>query len=82
MRSFIVKNCIRRKHTNSEKKCCTLQEIGTFAKYVIRKFFEVAESNPKVFMELFFWKTMKDAMEITEGYGTTIAKLVFRASLH
>ena len=55
-----------------------MQEIGTFAKYVIRKFFEVAESNPKVFMELFFWKTMKDAMEITEGYGTTIAKLVLK----
>ncbi len=59
-----------------EKKKCTqiFQELVVFSKYVIRKFFEVAENNKKVFMELFFWKNQKDAMEITEGYGTTKAR--------
>ena len=41
-----------------------------FAKYVIRKFFEVAATNNKLFMELFFWKSIKESIEITEGYGS------------
>ncbi len=47
------------------------QELGTFCKHVMRKFFEVAEKNPKVFVELFFWKTYKDSLEVVEGYGST-----------
>lgn len=37
---------------------------------MLSRFFEVARQNDKVFVELFFWKNVKEAMEITEGYGT------------
>ncbi|XP_013399698.1 protein timeless homolog [Lingula anatina] len=46
------------------------EEIVTFSKYVVRKFFECAQKNEKIFVELLFWKTNKDAMEVVEGYGT------------
>ena len=37
----------------------------------MRKFFEVAQRNPKVFMELFFWKSCKEASEIVNcSYGS------------
>lgn len=51
-----------------------LQEVQNFAKYVVRNFFEVAQKNSKVFVELFFLKTVKDSVEITEGYGSYKAK--------
>lgn len=35
----------------------------------MRKFTEVAKKNNKVFMELLFWKDLKAAYEIEEGYG-------------
>jgi len=47
-----------------------LQELREFARRVVRKFFETLRSNDKAVMELLFWKSVKDAMEITEGYGT------------
>ncbi|KAK3876876.1 hypothetical protein Pcinc_018372 [Petrolisthes cinctipes] len=47
----------------------TVREIAKFAKYIIRQFFKVLETNPKVYMELLFWKTNKEAMEIECGYG-------------
>lgn len=34
----------------------------------MRKFTEVAKKNKKVFMELLFWKELKTAYEIEEGY--------------
>lgn len=34
----------------------------------MRKFTEVAQKNKKVFMELLFWKELKVAYEIEEGY--------------
>lgn len=46
------------------------QELRQFARHVARKFFETMRSNDKVGMELFFWKSVKDAVEITEGYGS------------
>ncbi|XP_074652885.1 protein timeless homolog [Tubulanus polymorphus] len=46
------------------------KELVTFAQYVLRKFFEIAEKNKKVFMELLFWKNVRDAVELTEGYGS------------
>jgi len=48
----------------------SLQELREFARRVVRKFFETLQSNDKVVMELFFWKSGKDAVEITEGYGS------------
>lgn len=34
----------------------------------MRKFTEVAKKNKKVFMEILFWKELKTAFEIEEGY--------------
>ncbi|XP_048512372.1 protein timeless homolog isoform X2 [Athalia rosae] len=50
---------------NSEHK-----ELAKFAVFIIRNFAKVAEKNRKVFMELLFWKTTRDAAEIVEGYGS------------
>jgi len=44
--------------------------MQTFAKYIMRGFFEAAKENPVMFVEALFWKTSADCYEITEGYGT------------
>lgn len=46
----------------------SLKEIVKFALYILRQFIRVAENNNKVFMELLFWKTNKEALEIEVGY--------------
>jgi len=46
------------------------QQLREFARRVVRKFFETLRSNDKAVMELFFWKSGKDAIEVTEGYGS------------
>eukprot|EP00092_Neocalanus_flemingeri_P015916 GFUD01017233.1.p1 GENE.GFUD01017233.1~~GFUD01017233.1.p1 ORF type:complete len:1724 (+),score=585.73 GFUD01017233.1:81-5252(+) len=48
----------------------SLRELAKFAKFILSKFMTVAASNKKVFMELLFWKTSREATEIFEGYGT------------
>merc|ERR1712142_744865 len=48
----------------------SLRELAKFAKFILSKFMNVANSNKKVFMELLFWKTSREATEIFEGYGT------------
>lgn len=45
-----------------------LQELRKFAIFIVRKFTEVAHTNPKVFMELLFWKNQRDAYVIEHGY--------------
>ncbi|XP_053408285.1 protein timeless homolog isoform X2 [Mercenaria mercenaria] len=50
------------------------KEISKFAAYIVRRFVEVAENNKKVFMELLFWKTSKDSIELVEGYGSYQSK--------
>lgn len=47
-----------------------LQELRQFSRHVVRKFMETLQANDKAIMELFFWKSTKDAFEITEGYGS------------
>ncbi|ROT65639.1 Timeless-like protein [Penaeus vannamei] len=47
----------------------SIREIVKFGKYIIRQFFKVAETNPKVFVELLFFKTNKEALEIECGYS-------------
>ena len=42
-----------------------------FSQHVVGRFIEVAQKNSKVFMELFFWKSVRDVRDITEGYGYT-----------
>ncbi len=50
------------------------QELTTFARHVVRQFFEVAQENKTVFMELFFWKSVREAFEVKDGYGGTYAR--------
>lgn len=45
------------------------KELYKFAVYIMRKFAETAEVNPKIFVELLFWKTAREAAEIEVGYG-------------
>ncbi|KAG7308218.1 hypothetical protein JYU34_006890, partial [Plutella xylostella] len=44
------------------------KELEKFAIFVLRKFAEAAARTPKVFIELLFWKSAKDAVEIQHGY--------------
>ena len=46
------------------------QEILTFAKYILRKFFSVVKDSPTAFMELLFWKNNRESIELVDGYGT------------
>ena len=48
----------------------SLKELEKFAKYILSKFFGTCKKNKKVFMEILFWKTSQEALEILEGYGT------------
>lgn len=52
-------------------KTSHFKEIVSLAHHVVRKFVEVAQTNDKVFVELFFLKNVKEAFEIVEGYGAT-----------
>ncbi|KAK1135237.1 hypothetical protein K0M31_008008 [Melipona bicolor] len=45
------------------------KELQKFAVFIIRRFIEVAQKNRKAYMELFFWKTTRDATEVVEGYN-------------
>ncbi|KAJ8727596.1 hypothetical protein PYW07_001715 [Mythimna separata] len=44
------------------------KELEKFAIFILRKFTEVASKNPKVFIELLFWKNSKDSLDIEYGY--------------
>ncbi|XP_030632953.1 protein timeless homolog isoform X2 [Chanos chanos] len=44
------------------------QELVTFAKYVLNRFFALATQNNKAFVELLFWKNVGTVREMTEGY--------------
>uniref|UniRef100_A0A8C1XVR1 Timeless circadian clock n=1 Tax=Cyprinus carpio TaxID=7962 RepID=A0A8C1XVR1_CYPCA len=45
------------------------QELVTFAKYVLNRFFVFATKNNKAFVELLFWKNVGAVREMTEGYN-------------
>nr|VAX52545.1 Timeless circadian clock [Squalius carolitertii]VAX52547.1 Timeless circadian clock [Squalius pyrenaicus] len=45
------------------------QELVTFAKYVLNRFFVFAAQNNKAFVELLFWKNVGAVREMTEGYN-------------
>lgn len=44
------------------------EEIRRLGVYVIRQFVEMAPKNPKIFAELFFYKTVREANDIENGY--------------
>ncbi|XP_068631515.1 protein timeless homolog [Battus philenor] len=45
-----------------------LKELEKFGLFIFRKFAAIASKNTKVFIELLFWKSSKDAIEIEHGY--------------
>ncbi|XP_077460077.1 protein timeless homolog [Stigmatopora argus] len=53
----------------SDPGASAYKELVTFAKYVLSRFFSLAATNNKVFVELLFWKNVGAVNEITEGYG-------------
>ncbi|XP_029654177.1 protein timeless homolog [Octopus sinensis] len=44
------------------------QEIVKFGVFIVQKFLVVAEKNKKVFMEMLFWKTAREAGELSGDY--------------
>jgi len=57
--------------TNSKDP--SLRELAKFSKFILEKFMTLAAGNKKIFIELLFWKTSREATEIQEGYGTQAA---------
>ncbi|XP_050412859.1 protein timeless homolog [Patella vulgata] len=47
------------------------KEMVKFGTYLVEHFVKAAQDNPKIFMELLFWKSSSEAMDITHGYGYT-----------
>lgn len=45
------------------------QELVTFAKYVLNRFFALTAQNNKAYIELLFWKNVGAVREMTEGYS-------------
>ncbi|KAM9617077.1 protein timeless homolog isoform 5-T5 [Morphnus guianensis] len=46
------------------------QELVALAKFVLGKFFALAATNKKAFVELLFWKSPAAVREMTEGYSS------------
>ncbi|XP_023035402.1 protein timeless homolog [Drosophila willistoni] len=44
------------------------EELRRLAIYVVRKFVEVAPTNPKIYAELLFYKSIREANELETGY--------------
>ncbi|KAJ3603409.1 hypothetical protein NHX12_031151 [Muraenolepis orangiensis] len=55
----------------SDPAAAAYKELGTFGKFVVNRFLEVAQRNDKSYIELLFWKNVGAVREMTEGYGTT-----------
>ncbi|XP_051632653.1 protein timeless homolog isoform X3 [Manacus candei] len=46
------------------------QELVALAKFILGKFFALAATNKKAFVELLFWKNPTAVYEMTKGYGS------------
>uniref|UniRef100_A0A452H5V8 Timeless C-terminal domain-containing protein n=1 Tax=Gopherus agassizii TaxID=38772 RepID=A0A452H5V8_9SAUR len=53
----------------SDPSAMAYKELVTFAKYILGKFFALAATNKKVYVELLFWKSTATVREMMEGYG-------------
>uniref|UniRef100_A0A3Q2YR43 Timeless circadian clock n=1 Tax=Hippocampus comes TaxID=109280 RepID=A0A3Q2YR43_HIPCM len=53
----------------SDAAAAAYKELVTFAKYVLNRFFSLAVTNNKAYVELLFWKNVGAVREMTEGYG-------------
>ncbi|XP_051931350.1 protein timeless homolog [Hippocampus zosterae] len=52
----------------SDAAAAAYKELVTFAKYVLNRFFSLAATNNKAYVELLFWKNVGAVREMTEGY--------------
>ena len=43
--------------------------MAKFGQFVVGRFFKALPSNPKLVVELLFWKDARGIYEIQEGYG-------------
>ena len=50
-----------------------IREMNKFAKHILQNFFEVCKTNKHIWMEICFWKTSREAIELVEGYGTQVS---------
>ncbi|XP_022243538.1 protein timeless homolog [Limulus polyphemus] len=57
-------------HDPQRREAGSVKELAKFAKFIVEKFFECAQKNKKVFMEMLFWKNSREVYEIQEGYGS------------
>ncbi|KAM3935169.1 protein timeless homolog [Leptodactylus fuscus] len=55
----------------SDPVASAYKELVAFSKYILNKFFALAATNNKVYVELLFWKNTNLIREITEGYRKT-----------
>ncbi|XP_064643894.1 protein timeless homolog [Lineus longissimus] len=46
------------------------KEMSKFGAYIMKKFFEASKNNEKIFVEIWFWKNVKESLEVVDGYGT------------
>ncbi|XP_059185367.1 protein timeless homolog isoform X1 [Centropristis striata] len=53
----------------SDPAAAAYAELVTFAKFVLKRFFELAAKNNKAYVELLFWKNVGAVREMTEGYS-------------
>uniref|UniRef100_A0A8D0GCA5 Timeless circadian regulator n=1 Tax=Sphenodon punctatus TaxID=8508 RepID=A0A8D0GCA5_SPHPU len=53
----------------SDPAASAYKELVTFAKYIMGKFFALAATNKKAYVELLFWKSTAVVREMTEGYS-------------
>ncbi|XP_077430507.1 protein timeless homolog isoform X2 [Vanacampus margaritifer] len=53
----------------SDPAASAYQELVAFAKYVLNRFFSLAATNNKAYVELLFWKNVGAVREMTEGYS-------------
>lgn len=47
------------------------EELRRLGVYVIRQFVEIAPKNPKIYAELLFYKTLREANDLENGYDGT-----------
>lgn len=49
------------------------EELRKLAIYMVRQFGVAAEKNPKIYAELFFWKTIRECNDMENGYEGSAA---------
>ncbi|XP_075055621.1 protein timeless homolog [Mixophyes fleayi] len=55
-------------HILSDPAASVYKELVSFSKYILNKFFTLASTNNKAYVELLFWKNTSVIREMTEGY--------------